>query len=137
MIAEIRSYFRQAVNEVDSDLREHQSAVTSENIGDNYLELSYYLNIGSTTVSRINVNTENITVVTLEIYKNGYNNELENYDNAYCKAIDILTTAIDKSRITQTQSIKDVDANTIDVEPILDNDNAYKFSIQFSVKTIF
>lgn len=137
MITDIRDYFRGVVNTVDSDLKEHKSPVISSNIADTILEDTYFINIGSTQVERLDTATENTTSVLVEIYANGYNNELENYDNAYCKALDVLTTAIDQSTISQSNMIKAVDATTVDVETILDNDNAFKFSIQFTVKTYF
>lgn len=137
MIASIRSYFRGVVDIVDSDLKEHDQPVISDDIGATVLQDTYYLNIGTTAIERLDIVNENSTDVTLEIYKNGYNNELENYDNAYCKALDILRTAISQDTISQDTMIKAVEASGVTPETIETNDNAYKFSIQFTVKTYF
>jgi hypothetical protein len=137
MISDIRSYFRSIIQTVDSDMKEHKSPVISTNIPDNSLENTYFLSIGTTTISRLDTINENETECMLELYKNGYSSELENYDTAYCKAIEILREATDKTNIAQNNQIKGVDASSISVEVLQNNDNAYKFSIQFSVKTYF
>jgi hypothetical protein len=137
MIAEIRDYFRNIIASVDSDLREFEQPIDTGNLPDTKLETSYSILIGSTSVDRIDVSTSNTTEVIVVIYKNGYNNEIENYDSTYCKALDILRESINQQNITQSYMLKAINTSGVNVEPLETNDNAYKFSIQFTVNTNF
>jgi hypothetical protein len=134
MIQEIRKYFDDVVREIDPDLRVHRQAKSSNLIADTTLENSYMLDIGNLESSREDTTINGFFTVTLSLWKNGYNNPIENYDKAYCKAIDIQTLAMLQSNIDQTESIKSVVSGGISTELEQDNDNLYKFTIQFSVR---
>jgi hypothetical protein len=134
MIQEIRKYFSDVISEIDPDLRAHSQAKSSSLIPDTTLENSYMLDIGNLDSSREDTTINGFFTVILSLWKNGYNNPIENYDKAYCKAIDIQALAMLQSNIDQTESIKSVVSGGITTELEQDNDNLYKFTIQFSVR---
>ena len=134
MITNIRDYFRQVINEVDSDLKEHNEALTSDDIADTVLENTYFIRIGDLASKRIDSTIEGTFSVNIELWKNGYNKPIENYDNAYCKAIDIQALSMKQDRISQTDFIKSVESTGIETNTIDTNDNLYKFTIQFTVR---
>jgi hypothetical protein len=134
MIQEIRKYFSDVISEIDPDLRAHSQAKSSSLIPDTTLENSYMLDIGNLDSSREDTTINGFFTVILSLWKNGYNNPIENYDKAYCKAIDIQALAMLQSNIDQTESIKSVVSGGISTELEQDNDNLYKFTIQFSVR---
>lgn len=134
MIIDIRDYFREVVSEVDSDLKEHSDPVISNNIADSIIQDSYFINIGDLSSNRVDSTIDGEFSVVVELYQNGYNKPIENYDDAYCKAIDVQALAMKQSRIDQTGKLKAVESTGINVETINTNDNLYKFTIQFTVR---
>lgn len=134
MISEIRDYFRQVITHVDSDLIEHDEPLSYDKIADTVLEDTYLIKIGNLTSNRVDTTIDGFFDVTIDFWKNGYNEEIENYDKAYCKAIDIQSLAMLQSRIDQTTSLKSVESNNITTEYSGSNDNLYRFTIQFTVR---
>lgn len=137
MIADIRDYFRQVINEVDSDLKEHDEALSSDKISDTILENTYFLKIGDIQSSRLDTTIESLLTVTLDFWKNGYNKPVENYDEAYCKAIDIQALSMYQPRIDQQGDIKSVECVGIRTDYSATNDNLYKFSLEFTVRLCY
>lgn len=133
MISEIRDYFRGSISIIDSDLKEHNEALTSENIADTIIEDSYFILIGNLSSDRVDSTIDGSFDVTVELYKNGYNKPIDNYDIGYCKAIDLQALAMKQDRISQLTSLKSVVSNGINTETINTNDNLFKYSIQFTV----
>ena len=134
MITDIRDYFRQVINEIDSDLKEHDDPVNSDNIADTIIQDSYFIRIGDLSSSRVDSTIDGEFSVSVEIYQNGYNKPVDNYDSAYCKAIDVQALAMKQSRIDQTGKLKSVESTGINTETIVNNDNLFKFTIQFTVR---
>ena len=133
MIDEIRAYFKTTIAEVDPDLKQHKEYFTSENVPDRKLEDTYFLQIGplSSSFEDSSINGEFTT--TLEIWKNGYKDVINNLDNAYCKAIEIQAKLMDKTRIDQLDFIKAVEGTSIEPVAVDSNDNLAKFVLQFTV----
>ena len=137
MINDIRNYFKTIISEVDSDLEEHQEYFVNNNIDDNNKEETYFITMGPMEIERVDSNMTGTMAVSIEIWKNGYNNIIENLDEAYCKSIDIQAKAMDQSRIDQTSYIKSVVGESITPSPVEDNDNLASFVLQFTVTTSF
>ena len=133
MISEIRSYLKAVIREVNTDLKSHNHTTISDNISDTQLENTYFINIGSASSGTINTDIETIFDVNVEIFKNGFNDAINNYDNGYCQAIDIQAKAMDQSRLLQDGFMKDVNSSGVDVDSISNNDNTYKYTIQFKI----
>lgn len=133
MIADIRAYFRSIIKEVDSDLKEHQEYFTSENIADTNLEDKFFIRMGQMLTERQDSNMIGELTVNIEIYKNGYNNTIENLDEAFCKALEIQLKAMDQARIDQLEIMKAVVGDTITPIANIDNSNLAIFNLEFIV----
>lgn len=137
MISDIRSYFKAVINEVDPDLLEHEEYFISNDISDTNKEERYFISMGEILTERQDSNMVGTMTVTIEFWKNGYNNIIENIDEAYCKAIDIQAKSMDQARIDQVDYIKSVVGNSITPAPVEDNDNLASFNLQFTVTVGF
>lgn len=133
MIKEIREYFTQAIYEADPDLLSHEEYFTSENIPDNALENSYFLKFGPLTSAYEDISINGEIDVSLEMWKNGYNDLISNLDSAYTKAIEIQALIMNRSRLNQLDATKMIEGIGIIPEPINDNGNLAKFTLQFKI----
>jgi len=136
MIAEIRSYFKKVVRDENSDLRVISNPVTDE-MADTVLEDSFFVGIGNMSTNLIDTTIESDVAVVVNIYKAGDTDSNDNYDEGYCEAVNIQANAMFKKHIDQTTSIKNVVSSGIEVETINNNDNMFKFSIQFTVTVCY
>lgn len=135
MINEIRSYFKGIINEVDPDLKQHEQYFTDENIADTILEDRYFILMGTLSTERQDTDMVGSLPVTISVYKNGYNDIIENLDNAYCNAIEIQAKSMDQTRIDQTEFVKSVVGVSVTPVAVADNDNLAKYSLEFTVTT--
>ena len=132
MISETRSYFKSIVKAENSDLRAHDHPVVDE-ISDTNIEDTYFIGIENMSTELLDTNIQSDISVILNIYKAGDSDSIDDYDKAYCEAINIQAAAMYKNNIDQLNYIKNVVSSGIDVETINNNDNMFKFSIQFTV----
>jgi len=134
MIVEIRDYFRAAISEIDNDLIEHNQPILDD-IADTILEDSYTITIGNLSSTRIDTTIDGEFDVTIDLFKNGYNDPITNYDLGYCKAIDIQAYSMNQKLIDQTTALKSVISSGISVSTVESNDNLFRYTIQFTVRT--
>lgn len=132
MIAEIRSYFKSVVKEENKDLRAISNPITDE-MADTVIEDSFFIGIGNMSTALLDTTIQSDIAVILNIYRAGDSDSEDNYDDAYCEAIDIQANAMFKENIGKTINIKNVISSGIEIETINNNDNMFKFSIQFTV----
>ncbi len=132
MIEEIRSYFNATAKNENSDLRPSDKPTTDE-IADTIIEDTFFLEIGTMTSILLDTSIESEIAVNLSIYKAGDVDAVDDYDKAYCEAINIQARAMYKPYISQQDYIKNVTSSGIVMESVNNNDNMYKFSIQFTV----
>jgi len=133
MIDEIRSYFKGVINEVDSDLSQHDRFFFSEDISAFAKEDTYFLGFGELVTTRTDTDMVGNMPVSIFIWKNGYTEEIENIDEAYCKAIEIQAKLMDQSRIDQNDFIKGVVGTSIIPSNVPSNSNLAQFNLQFTV----
>jgi hypothetical protein len=133
MIAEIRSYFKARILEVDSELKHHDEYFTSGNIPDLKIESTYFLEFGAFSSTLENVSYTGTFDVSLSLWKNGKKEAIENLDNFYEKSIEIFNNIQAQKNIDQVNCIKAVSGNAITPEPSESNDNLGKFVLQFTV----
>ena len=133
MISEIRSYFKLVINEVDSDLKQHNRYFISDDIADTNKEDRYHLYIGNVDTNRQDIDMNSVFAISLKFWKNGDSDEIEKIDKAYCNAILMQLKLMDKKRITQSEFIKSVDGTSIEIEPSINNDNLAEFTLQFNI----
>lgn len=134
MIVDIRDYFRAAISEIDNDLIEHNQPILDD-IADTILEDSYTITIGNLSSTRIDTTIDGEFDVTIDLFKNGYNDPITNYDLGYCKAIDIQAYSMNQKLIDQTTALKSVISSGISVSTVESNDNLFRYTIQFTVRT--
>lgn len=132
MISEIRSYLKGVVRSENSDLKAIKHP-TVDDMADTVIEDSFFIGIENMSSELIDTTiTSNVSVV-LNIYKAGDHDATDDYDKAYCEAIDIQANAMFKKHVDSTENIINVTSSGIEVETINNNDNMFKFSIQFTI----
>ena len=136
MINEIRTYLKSVVKSENKDLRVISNPVTDE-MADTVIEDSFFIGIQN-MVSDLDDTTitSNINVI-LNIYKAGDSEAIDDFDSAYCEAIGIQANAMFKKNVDQLNYIKNVTSSGIDVETVNNNDNMFKFSIQFTITVTY
>lgn len=137
MIAEIRDYFTGVVSTVDSDLDFDGFIFTNEDTGHTVIDDTYKLVLLDSGVARLDTSYVNTMALEVWIYKSSGYDRVEDFDDTYCKALEIAALGMDQTKIDQVGFIKSVIAGSIQPEPLEDNDNAMRFRIQFSVSAYF
>lgn len=137
MISDIRAYFKSVIKEIDSDLKENKIAISEPIASRNKIEDSFSIIIGGINSTKVETYIDGDVNVTVEIFAIGKNNIIENFDKGYCKALNIQSTAMDGGRIAQQSSFQSVSSSGIKPESIEDNDNIYKYTIDFNVRVIY
>ena len=137
MITEVRDYFKAVIKTIDSDLKYDGKVGDEEEVGQTALDRTYKIVFGQLLPENIDSTIESTLPVTVKMYTTLRTEEVEDYDKAYCKAIDVHALAQDKRQIDQTQGLKSVECESILPEPIETNDKAYRFTLQFTVKLAY
>ena len=136
MINEIRTYLKAVVKDENSNLRSIKNPVTDE-MADTALEDSFFIGIENMSTELLDTSIESNINVILNIYRAGDSDSIDDYDKAYCEAIGIQANAMYKKNIDQMEYIKNVNSSGIDIETINNNDNMFKFSIQFTITVTY
>ena len=137
IITEIRDYVSGQIQKHDSDLRFDGLVLDDEKIGLNASDRTYKLVIGDATPTRLDSSYTADIDTQVWIYKAAdLNNRVNDFDNAYCKALDIASEIIDQENISQDMFIKSISNSTITPEAVDDVDNVYRFRIQF-ITTVY
>ena len=137
MITEVRDYFKAVIKTIDSDLKYDGKVGDEEEVGQTALDRTYKIVFGQLLPENIDSTIEATLPVTVKMYTTLRIEEVEDYDKAYCKAIDVHALAQDKRQIDQTQGLKSVECESILPEPIETNDKVYRFTLQFTVKLAY
>lgn len=138
MIDEIRSYIKQTVYAVDPKLRWDGFVFGTEVNSNNNIDNEYKISIGDVTPSLIDTNYRAIVPCVVTIYRGFNTNDIENeYNQMFCKGIDIVSKAMDKTRQPQTDFIKNVLGTTMSPIPVEGNDNMIQINIQLDVEVFF
>lgn len=137
MIAEIRSYFNRVIRSIDSDLKHDGSPDLLRPIALTALDRTYKFEIGN--IEPILQDSSFIAAipVTLIIFKRLSVDEIDSYDKAFCKAINIHAKLQDKKQLELEPVIANIICNSIKAEAFEDNDNAYSFTLEFIVTTAY
>lgn len=133
MIATTRSYFKSIIRTIDKDLKFDGLLDESEKIGSTALNSTYKMVFGKMKISTVDSTIESELPVTVVIYKKLGVNSVEDFDKAYCKAIDIHALAQNRKSYDQVGVIKKVECDDIDPEALDTDDKSYRFIMQFTV----
>lgn len=137
MIDLIREYFNQVIKEANPELVFDGYVFGTEktsiaNIGD-----TYKLVIGAMSTTKIDTNLESTIRVTVIIYRHSTVDFVVTFDDGYHEAICIQASACSGERLDQDSFIKGVTSTSITPEPIENDDNLMKFTIEFDVKVSY
>ncbi len=134
MISTTREYFKSIIRTIDPDLKFDGLLNDTEKIGSTALDRTFKMTFGN-----IKPGTEDSTILSLlpveiRIYKKLCGqNPVEDYDKAYCKAIDIHALAQNRKSYDQVDFIKRVECDEILPESVETDDKTYRFIMQFTV----
>ena len=137
IITEIRDYINGQVRKHDPDLNFDGFVFSDEKTGLNAKDNTYKLVIGEASPTRLNSSYSADIDTQVWIYKAAQlNDRVNDFDEAYCKALDIASEIIDQTNISQDSFIKTISNSAITPEPIDEIDNVYRFRIQF-ITTVY
>ena len=145
--SKVRTYFNQVMNVVDPNSVEWTGALVyddAQNIPDTIIDKSHHIEIGPISSSRGGggVSTKSF-LITLTIFKRGYNNPTDALDYLIDKAEDIECESENPKTI---ESFKDAEAitfeqvNSVSITPSEiegTNDNTIKCALEFNITMLF
>lgn len=138
MIDEIRSYFKTRIQEIDSDLKEHDQPFINDDIPTTNLDSSYAIQLGVITSTQQDQSALDIMKVNVQIKEHGYNCTTEKYDELYCKAQEIRLNICNKENVLRGNDyIENIELLSLTPSPIPDNNNGFIFDLEFDVTLSF
>jgi len=131
----IRDYIVERIAAVDNELEQHSSPVITENMAQTMLDRTYFVGIGdSVNISRDNTTRDEFEILIVLKYPL-YVEQITNYDDAYCKVIDLRNSLITLDNISAQEEIINVVSNGIQIENIPSDDTSVIFTISLTVTT--
>lgn len=137
MITTIRDYIKGVIQEIDSDLKQHDEYFDVDNIPDTKLEDTYLLQFGSFSSTRVNTSYQAVLPVTISFWKNGGTDTINKMDMSFCNAIEMMREMQDQTRIDQADWIKSVVGVAITPQPSDNNENLARFDLEINVITTY
>jgi len=137
IISEIRDYVKAKVESVDNDLDFDGFVFDTEKVGMTATDCTYKLVIGETTPTLLDSSYQADIDTQVWIYKASGNNQVEDFDDTYCKALEIASLIIDQRSIDQLNFIKSISNTAITPEPVVTNDNLFRYRIQFTTNVYY
>lgn len=138
MIDEIVQFFKDSVALVDPDLKFDKFVFDTPKDGDLTIDNTYKLVMGALSPSRQDSQIQATVPITLVIWKRaGFSTLEEDFQEIYCKAIEIHATCMNQTRVDQTSYIKSVDTLSVEPTPLESNDNTIRMNISFEVSVTY
>jgi hypothetical protein len=136
MINEVREYFKNRINEVNSDMVEHDDPFDDQ-IPESIIEDVYTIKIGEIKSDFVNQTVEDQMPVEIKVFKKGDNDVLENFYQFYQEAHMIRLCAIDPVFSRNGNYIKNVICEGIVPSRKEGGDNLIVYSLQFKILLSF
>lgn len=133
MISNIREYFRTQIAAVDSDLKESPNAFYSGDIPETQIDNTYQITVNNYVNNERADYRQDEVSVQLNIFGHGYRNELERYDDLFCKAISIRDNILSLINLHSVDYIVDANAGSVDASPLDGDDNGFQITINFTL----
>ena len=132
-LATVRPFFRERLEGLG--FSEHDQPFQPNQIGETIVNDSFHMETGSIISSAANQVVHSFEFpITVRIYKKGYVNLLEAYDDIHETADEVLSDLLEPSVRIGTD-IKDIVPESIDILPIDDsNDNILYLELVFTAK---
>ena len=137
MISNLRSYFRDQVLSVDSDLIENQSAFYDEDIGENLIDRSFQIEINNITAVSRDSHYESTLDVNLSIFGFGYREAIQNYDELLDKALCIRDNIVNLRNFSGVFEITNITAGSITAEQLPGDDNGFKIDTNYTINVAY
>lgn len=133
MITEVREYFKKVIRTIDPDLKYDKLLDSTEKVSSTMLDRTFKFYFGTMKPETIDGTIYSELPVEIVIYKKIGTNSSDDFDKAYCKAIDIHALAQNRSEYDQEDTIKRVECIEITPEQMENDSNAYRFILKFTV----
>lgn len=137
MIDSVREYFDLVIKEIDPSLVFDGYVFGTEKTSISNIGSTYKLLIGAMSTTKIDTNLDSNIRVTVVIYRHSTIDFVAAFESGYHEAVCIQASACTGDRLAQDSFIKGVTSTAITPEPIENDDNLMKFTIEFDVKVSY
>lgn len=133
MIGEIRTYLKENVLCVDSDLKENKSAFYDGDIGEGLIENSYQIVLNNIVLNERNSHITNTVESIISIFGFGYRDEIASYDDLLDKAICIRDNIVSLVNFSGVENITNIESSGISSEQLPGDNNGFKIDINLTI----
>ena len=134
-LSEARTFLKARLKETDSSFREWKDGFNSQNIPSNIFNKAYHISYQQASINNIeHIIDTNISAEVLIFYK-GYRNVQSAYDSAMNLSYKLKQKAVNPSKVTG--SIKRVICDSVNIEPVDNNDNSFIIKLDFTLRMMF
>ena len=134
----IRNYVHINLRKYDKEIVSKKQPLTDEELTQSDIIESYHLLVGKSITHRtLNGCVEDFFFCRLRLYMEANSSENENFDKAYCRALEFRKQLIMPVNVSENECVYNVEP--IDVVPsnIKGNDRIFVFDVNFKVKLAF
>jgi len=135
LFSDIRSYFDIHIKAVNSSLGVIDDALNDEPLNNIEADQGYKLIFGELSSDRNGNAYFQDLPIELHIYKRPLRNELDNFDNLYCDAIDIKDRVISPVNAKNGNSWSDIFSSTITPGQEDTDDKTFNMRLNFIIRT--
>lgn len=138
-VSQVRTYFNARVQEVDSNLKVWDDAFNINNVPESLVDTYYHVQYNNVAVSSNNdVSFEDSVSVVVTLWKKGFRDPIAAYDELNDLGLCIRLNAVQPSKISLTDNIRQVECTSVTSSPIEDsNDNIVQLSLEFNARLFF
>tara|TARA_R110000868_G_C10972548_1_gene770419 strand:- start:14483 stop:14899 length:417 start_codon:yes stop_codon:yes gene_type:complete len=137
MIKEIRAYIRTQIANVDSDLKENNSAFYDGDIGETIISDSYQIVLNNISNELRTEYREDDIDCIVSIFGFGYRDEITHYDELLDKAICIRDNIININNFSGNGMITNIESNGITATQLSGDDNGFKIDINLTIRQTY
>lgn len=138
-VSQVRTYFIDRVQEVDSNLKVWDDAFNIDNVPESLIDTYFHVQYNSVGVSTNNdISIEDSVSVVLTLWKKGFRDPIEAYDELNDLGLCIRLNCLQPDKIALTDNIRQVESVSVLSEPIEgSNDDIIKLSLEFNARLFF
>ena len=133
MIDVVRTYLKNMIANVDSNLKENDSAFYNGDIAETKIEEKYQIQINDlATISNVGDFEDSLTAI-ISIFGYGYRAQTSNYDCLFDKAICIRNECVRKENIFPAEYIYNAESSGINATTLETDETGYRFDINLTL----
>lgn len=134
----LRDYYTTSVRSIDKELKPLQRPLNDDDYSQSTLDNCFHLLIGpSQTVERLNGCLKDYFDCKLRLYVFARECDNDNYDKAYCLALNIRNKLVNLDNIAQNEYIEEVVPVSVIPSSTQSNDRVFIFDINTRAKLAF